>query len=86
MALSDLFNTLGKELLADVEGNASGLLEAFFTNVKATPSVQNVLAQGAILQASALLQIPNLEASAISQFADTGLAALAALKPVAPAA
>ena len=85
MALSDLFNTLGKQILTDVEGNASGLLVAFFTNIKATPSIQNVLAQGAILQASALLQLPNLETQAIAQFADTGLAALASLKSAPPA-
>ena len=84
--LSTLFTVLGNQLLTDVEGNAASLLTAFFQNIKATPSVQNVLAQGAILQASALLQLPNLENEAISQLADTGLSALAAIKPVAPPA
>lgn len=80
-AISDLFDNLGKQLVSDVEGNVAGLLNAFFTNVKSNPTSQNVVAQGAILSASALLQLPNLEAAAISHFADTGLAALELLKP-----
>lgn len=75
-----LFKNLGDQLLTDVEGNVSALLSAFFNNVKATPTPQNVVAQGAILAGSALLQLPNLEAAGISQLADTGLAALALVK------
>ena len=78
--ISSLFTTLGNELIKDVTGNAAGLLTAFLTNVKATPTPQNVAAQGAILAASAMLQLPNLEAEAIGQLADTGLAALAQAK------
>lgn len=76
-----LFSQLGKALLTDVEGNAAGLLHAFFTNVKANPTTQNVVAQGAILAASAPLQLPNLEQESIGQLADTGLALLALVKP-----
>ena len=79
--LSALFTTLGNNLSADVTGNATGLLTAFLTNVKATPTPQNVAAQGAILAASAMLQLPNLEQEGITQLADTGLAALALVKP-----
>lgn len=78
--ISSLFTTLGNELIKDATGNAAGLLTAFLTNVKATPTPQNVAAQGAILAASAMLQLPNLEAEGIGQLADTGLAALALIK------
>ena len=85
--ISALFTSLGNQLLTDVEGNALGLLSAFFTNVKANPTPQNVVAQGAILSASALLQLPNLEQEGISQLADTGLATLSLVKtPSTPAA
>ena len=74
--IGDLFSSLAAQLLTDVEGNAAGLLSAFFKNIQATPTTQNVMAQGAILAGSALLQLPNLEGEAISQLATTGLQAL----------
>jgi len=78
--LQTLFAQLGNELISDAFSNASGLLNAFFTNVKGNPDPQNVVAQGAILAASAMLQLPNLEKEAIGQVADTGLALLAQIK------
>lgn len=78
-----LFASFGNELIGDAFGNAHGLLSAFFTNVKANPQPSNVVAQGAILTASAMLQLPNLEQQAISQAADTGLALLDIIKPPA---
>ena len=77
---SALFSAFGNLLLSDVTGNATGLLTAFLKNVQATPTPQNVAAQGAILAASAMLQLPNLEAEGIQQLATTGLAALATVK------
>lgn len=68
-----IFKTLGQQLLSDVEGTSKGLLVGFFTNIKANPTPQNVIAQGALLQAAALLSGPNLEQAAISQLADDGL-------------
>lgn len=78
-----LFAQFGNELVGDAFGNAHGLLSAFFNNVKANPTTQNVVAQGAILTASAMLQLPNLEQQALGQAADTGLALLAVIKPPA---
>ena len=79
--ISALFTTLGNELLTDVTGNAAGLLTAFLKNIQIPPTPQNVAAQGAILAASAMLQLPNLEAQGIGQLATLGLAALATIKP-----
>lgn len=79
--IQTLFSQFGTQLVGDAFGNVHNLLSAFFTNVKANPTPQNVAAQGAILTASALLQLPNLEQQAISQAADTGTALLAAIKP-----
>lgn len=78
---SAILKALGDQLLANVEGGAAALLHGFLTNVKANPTPQNVVAQGAILSASALLQLPNLEQAAITELADAGLAALDTLKP-----
>lgn len=78
---STILKALGDQLLGNIEGNAAALVRAFLTNVKANPTTQNVMAQGAILQVSALLQLPNLEQSAITELADAGLAALDTLKP-----
>lgn len=72
-----IFGTLGQHLLADIEGPAFGLLSSFLTNVAKNPTTQNVLAQGAILAASAPLQLPNLEQSSISDFAAAGQQLLA---------
>lgn len=84
---ASLFQALGTQLLTDTEGNAKDLLNAFFNNVKATPTPQNVIAQGAILAASAPLQLPNLEAEAIGQIATVGQQLLALLPtPTAPTA
>jgi hypothetical protein len=78
-AFQTIFQHVGAQLLSDVEGNASSLLTAFFTNIKANPTTQNVVAQGVVLAASAPLQLPNLEQAALSQIADAGLALLALL-------
>jgi len=76
------FQTLGNQLLGDVEGILSSQIAAFFTNVKANPTPQNVVAQGVVLQASLLLSGPTLEQAGISQLATDGLALLAQIKPV----
>jgi len=68
-----LFSTIGQQLLGDATGIAKGLLITFFTNVQKNPTIQNVLAQGAILQASLLLSGPTLEAQSIAQIAADGL-------------
>lgn len=78
-----LFDALGAHLLADVESPAFTLLGNFLANVKANPTTQNVLAQGAILAASAPLQLPNLEQSSISDLATTGEELLALAKAAA---
>jgi hypothetical protein len=80
--LGATFKTLGNQLLTDVEGVLTSQVVAFFTNVKANPTTQNVLAQGVVLQASLLMQGPTLESAAISQIASDGLALVAQIKPV----
>lgn len=64
---------IGNQLKADVLGVAKSGLVNFFTNVKANPTVQNVAAQGALLQASLLLSAPTLEQESISQVAQDAL-------------
>lgn len=78
---SDLFHILLTNLGDDLFKDGAGLLTQFFTNIKANPTTQNVIAQGAILAASAPMQLPNLEQAAIGQVADTGLALMALSKP-----
>ena len=78
-----IFGVLGQHLLSDVESPAFGLLGAFLTAVQKNPTTQNVLAQGAILAASAPLQLPNLEQSGISDLASAGQALLALAKQAA---
>lgn len=85
-ALQNIFQKVGEQLLNDAGGNAKSLLTAFFTNVKANPTTQNVIAQGAILAATAPLQLPNLEQEALGQVADAGLALLDLLPTPAPPA
>lgn len=80
---SGLFSNLGDQLGGDVLGNVKGLLKNFAANIKATPTPQNVAAQGAILVGSASLQLPNLEHQGISQLADT-LSGLIDLIPDTP--
>lgn len=70
--------TLLSALKADVVSAAGGLLDGFFNNIIATPTPQNVVAQGGILFASALLAGPALEAPLITQIATTGKALVAA--------
>lgn len=78
---SVLFSGLLQSLANDIFASGSGLLTAFFTNVQKNPTTQNVIAQGAILAASAPMQLPNLEQAALSQVATTGLALVALIKP-----
>lgn len=73
-AAATLFQDLLHSIGADALTGGVGLLNAFFTNIKANPSTQSVIAQAAILVASAPLQLPNLENVVIGQIADTGLA------------
>ena len=77
---STLFHTLLTNLGDDLFKDGAGLLNTFFTNVKANPTTQNVLAQGAILAASAPMQLPNLEQASIGQLADTGLELMSLVK------
>lgn len=79
--LQNIFKTIGADLVADVKGAGFALLTTFFSNVKANPSPQNVAAQGAILAASAILQLPNLEQEGITQLADIGQSSLSTLSP-----
>ena len=72
--LQALFTTIGQQLLGDATGVSKGLLLSFFQNVQKNPTIQNVMAQGAILQASFLLSGPTLEAQAIAQIAADGIA------------
>lgn len=80
-----IFDALGTALLSNIEGPAFTLLGNFLSAVKANPTPQNVLAQGAILAASAPLQLPNLEQSAITDLANAGEQLLALAKASAPA-
>lgn len=80
---ASLFKQLGTLLIADVFNSSNTLLEDFFTSLKATPSIQNAMAQGAILAMKAPLQLPNLEAQALAQVADIGLQLTALAKPPA---
>lgn len=75
-----LFHQLGTLLVADIFSVNNTLLENFFNNLKANPTVQNAVAQGALLAASAPLQLPNLEQTAIGQVADIGLQLTALIK------
>ena len=71
-------------LLAQLEGDAvqsaSGLLQTFFTNLQKTPTSTNLVAQALALVASAPLQLPALQSTAISQFATAGLQLLQTLQ------
>lgn len=81
---SSLFSNLLTQLGDDLFVNGQGLLTAFFTNIQANPSTQSVIAQAAILAATAPLQLPNLEKDAISQVAATGLQLVQQLTPPTP--
>lgn len=71
--LSATVALVGSQLKGDVLGIAKSGLVNFFTNVKSNPTVQNVAAQGALLQATLLLSAPTLEQESISQVAQDGL-------------
>lgn len=78
--VGDVVHGLLSNFATDIVGAGSGLLNNFFTAVKANPTQQNVIAQAALLMVTAPLTLPNLEAKAISDFANAGLA-LSALIP-----
>lgn len=85
-----LLHGLLAQFEGDVLGSAQGLLATFFANLSKTPTSQNVIAQGIALAATAPLQLPALESTAIAQFAAVGqqLTALipSVLTPPTPAA
>lgn len=68
-----LFHSLFSQLGGDIAANGKGLLTNFFNSVIKNPTAQNVVAQGAILAASAPMQLPNLEQESIGQIAQVGL-------------
>lgn len=64
-----VFSNLGTQLLSDAKGDLKGALLTFATNIKATPTTQNVAAQGAQLGVALLLSGPTLESEGIGQAA-----------------
>lgn len=67
-----LHNLLGS-FEADLLSSAQGLFTTYFTNLQKSPTSANVVAQGIALAATAPLQLPQMEATAIGQFASAGL-------------
>lgn len=72
------------QLAGDALMAAKGMIVNFGSNIQATPSAQNVVAQALAVAATAPLQLPNLEAEAIKQLG-AAVVSLAGLIPNAPA-
>jgi hypothetical protein len=76
----NIIHALLSQFEGDALGAAQNLFSTYFSNLKKSPTQANVVAQSLALAATAPLQLPSLETTAISQFADAGLA-LTALIP-----
>ena len=74
-----IFANLGQQLIGDATGDLKSAVAAFGTNIRATPTAQNLTAQGVQLGVTLALSGPaTLEPEAIGQLG-SAIEALAAL-------
>lgn len=66
------------EFFLDIVNSGTGILETSAQSLSATPTAQNLLAQGAAIALAAPLALPTLESASLSQFA-TAFSSLIAL-------
>ena len=89
-ALADVnaaFNALLGKVLIDAVQVGSPIITNFLNSISANPSVQNIVAQQALLMMALPLALPNLEAAVAKDAAVIGLQLIAQLKALlAPAA
>lgn len=82
----EILHGLLSQFAGDLINSGTGILTTSLTSLQKTPTLQNVIAQGAAIALTGPLVLPTLEGEGIGQFATAGLQLITLLQTLVPKA